>query len=116
MASVILGSELRSDGRIIVGRITKAMFKEFKCTSMDTDGIVEQLRLTDGVLAAIFCYQLDRKTYKYSLRAKGDVDVSTIAVSFGGGGHVKAAGFESSEKPDLVIDRVISMIESQLDV
>ena len=33
--------------------------------------------------------------YKYSLRSKGDFDVSIIAKAFGGGGHKNAAGFES---------------------
>ena len=34
--------------------------------------------------------------YQYSLRSRGDVDVSKIASALGGGGHPKAAGFESS--------------------
>jgi oligoribonuclease NrnB/cAMP/cGMP phosphodiesterase (DHH superfamily) len=33
--------------------------------------------------------------YQYSLRSKGDFDVSKIAQLFGGGGHKNAAGFES---------------------
>lgn len=35
--------------------------------------------------------------YQYSLRSKGDFDVSKIAQHFGGGGHKNAAGFESKE-------------------
>jgi phosphoesterase RecJ-like protein len=33
-----------------------------------------------------------------SLRAKGKVDVSSIAAGFGGGGHKNAAGFRFSGK------------------
>ena len=41
-------------------------------------------------------YQLTKKTYKFSLRAKTYVDVNEIATEFGGGGgHVRAAGFET---------------------
>ena len=36
--------------------------------------------------------------YKVSLRSKKDIDVSQIAVSFGGGGHVRAAGFQLKEQ------------------
>lgn len=114
MARVILESRLHSEGKIISGLITKSMFKEFKCTTMDTDGIVEQLRLTDGVEVAIFSYQLTKKSYKFSLRSKSLVDVSEIACSFGGGGHIRAAGFETEEDYEETLKKVIEMVETQL--
>ncbi len=115
MAKVVLESKLHSDGKIISGIITRDLFKELKCSSLDTDGIVEQLRLTEGVEVAIFTYHLARKNYKYSLRAKSFVDVSKIASSFGGGGHVMAAGFESSEKYESVLAKIIAMVEEQMN-
>ena len=39
---------------------------------------------------AIFIYETDYLEQKVSLRSNGIVDVSKIAHSFGGGGHVKA--------------------------
>lgn len=33
----------------------------------------------------------------FSLRSRGDVDVSKIAVQYGGGGHAKAAGFKDTQ-------------------
>ena len=115
MARVILESRLHSEGKIISGLITKGMFKEFKCTSMDTDGIVEQLRLTDGVEVAIFSYQLTKKSYKFSLRSKSIVDVSKIACSFGGGGHIRAAGFETEADYEETLAKVIEMVEAELN-
>ncbi len=114
MAKVVLESRLHLGGQVISGLITRDMFKELKCTGLDTDGIVEQLRLTEGVEVAIFTYHLSRKTYKYSLRAKSYVDVSKIAQSFGGGGHVMAAGFESSEKYEKVLEKIVAMVGEQL--
>ena len=61
-------------------------------TPKDLEGIVSQLRVTKGVEVAIFLYELGEKEFKVSLRASGDVDVSKVAVTFGGGGHKKAAG------------------------
>ena len=114
MSKVVLESRLHLGGKAISGLITRDMFKELKCTGLDTDGIVEQLRLTEGVEVAIFTYHLSRKTYKYSLRAKSYVDVSKIAQAFGGGGHVMAAGFESSEKYEVVLDKIVAMVGEQL--
>jgi phosphoesterase RecJ-like protein len=42
------------------------------------------------------------------------VDVSKVAGSFGGGGHVKAAGFELSGDCQAVIEKVINQIKPQL--
>ena len=40
------------------------------------------------------CYfEVERGRWQYSLRSRGNFDVSTIAARFGGGGHRNAAGF-----------------------
>lgn len=42
------------------------------------------------------CYfEVERGKFQYSLRSRGDFDVSDIARKFGGGGHKGAAGFTS---------------------
>lgn len=43
------------------------------------------------------CYfEVEQGRYQYSLRSRGDLDVSEIAKDFGGGGHKGAAGFTAS--------------------
>ncbi len=40
------------------------------------------------------CYfEVEKRRFQYSLRSRGDFDVSSIARKFGGGGHKNAAGF-----------------------
>lgn len=114
MAKTILESKLYADGKIISGYISKQTFKQFKASSLDTEGIVEQLRLTEGVEVAVFIYQLTRKSYKFSLRSKNYVDVSEIATKFGGGGHIHAAGFEAEGVLDDLLGQVVSMAEEKL--
>jgi phosphoesterase RecJ-like protein len=58
----------------------------------DLDGIVNQLLIVGGVECAIFMYEVGTLEYKVSLRSEGNVDVAQIAMKFGGGGHVRAAG------------------------
>jgi len=114
MARTILESVQYMDGKVIVGYISKDTMKEFKANALDTEGIVEQLRLTDGVEVAVFAYQMTKKTFKFSLRAKNYADVNAVAVTFGGGGHVKAAGFEATGDYQEILKQLLKEIEPQL--
>lgn len=40
-------------------------------------------------------FEIEKGKYQYSLRSRGDFDVSAIAKKFGGGGHKNAAGFSN---------------------
>ena len=115
LARVLTESVLHSEGKVISGNITREIFKEHKCTTIDTEGIVEQLRLTDGVEVAILSYYVNKKLTKFSMRSKTQVDVSAIASEMGGGGHVKAAGFETELPRDEALEKVISLVEKQLE-
>ena len=78
------------------------------------DGIVSQLRLTRGVEVAIFIYELETQSFKVSLRSNGRVDVSKVAVFFGGGGHTRAAGCDLQGSMYDVINNITVEIEKQL--
>ena len=90
------------------------MMDFYGATTEDLDGIVEQMRITDGVEMAIFLHEVEPLLYKVSMRANEKMDVSAIAQHFGGGGHVKAAGFELSGDCQAVIEKVINQIKPQL--
>ena len=92
LGKVLQESTLYMDGRVIAGSVTLEDMSSFEVTKKDLDGIVSEMRLVEGVLAAIFIYETEPSVFKVSLRSNGDLDVSRAAVSFGGGGHIKAAG------------------------
>ena len=94
--------------------MTKEMFDEFGATKDDTDGIVDKIRVTEGVEVAIFVYQLSEDVFKFSLRSVSYVDVSKIAVAFGGGGHIRAAGFEAKGDYNKNFNIILDMISEQL--
>lgn len=50
--------------------------------------------LAEGEPFAMGWFQRSDGKFQYSLRSKGDIDVSVIAKKYGGGGHAKAAGFD----------------------
>lgn len=82
-------------------------------TGRELGGIVEQLRLTDGVEVAIFLYQTGEEEYKVSLRSKKKIDVAAIATQFGGGGHVRAAGYTAKGSVYQIINSIGELIEKQ---
>lgn len=110
----LLEAKLHFDGKVISTCVTKEMFEEYHTDKSDTDGIVDKLRVTDGVEVAIFVYQLAENTYKFSLRSVSYVDVSKIAADFGGGGHIRASGFEAKGNYEENLGRILKMIGEQL--
>lgn len=92
LGRALLESILLLDGKCIFTCLTKQIMDFHGVKPKDLEGIVSQLRVTEGVEVAIFLYQTDNEEFKVSLRASGDVDVSKVAGCFGGGGHKKAAG------------------------
>jgi phosphoesterase RecJ-like protein len=49
-----------------------------------------------GVVMTVLIKEVSKGNYKVSIRAKSPYDVHEIAVSYGGGGHERAAGFSYS--------------------
>lgn len=92
MGRAILGSVRFMDDRCIVSMVSRRMMEFYCVTPKDLDGIVNQLQGVKGVDCAIFMYEIGTLEYKVSMRSNGLVDVSQVAVKFGGGGHVRAAG------------------------
>ncbi len=110
----ILESRLILSDKCIISTATEDIMKEYDVTPADLEGIVSQLRLTKGVKAAIFIYQLNEGEYKVSLRANGNVDVSRAALEFGGGGHVKAAGCTLYGNLEEETEKIIAAVEKQI--
>lgn len=110
----LLGMKQLANGKIAHTLLTFEDFEKFGASKMDTDGIVDQLRLTSGTEVAFFMYQSGENEYKISLRANNIVNVSEIACSHGGGGHVKAAGCNIKGDPDKIVAEIVAEIEKQL--
>lgn len=92
MGRAILESIRFLDNQCIVSMVSRRMMDFYQVTPKDLDGIVNQLQGVKGVHCAIFMYETGTLEYKVSMRSDGKVDVSAVAMKFGGGGHVRAAG------------------------
>lgn len=118
--SKILGKALMDakpylDGKCMTSLISKETMDEFDVVKADLSGIVNQLRIIKGVVVAVFGYQIDEETYKFSLRScTDDVDVSKVSGVFGGGGHVRAAGCSIKGAPEECLEKILKELEKQL--
>ncbi len=109
MATAMQTIELSSQGHVA------GMFLDQALTAaMDsTEGFIDMIRVIEGVDVAVLLKCVEENVCRVSMRSKG-VDVSQIAMQFGGGGHVRAAGctlhmpFEESKQAILsALDKVL---------
>lgn len=114
MGRVLAESIMLLDGKCIVGYLKRRDMNFYGVTGQDLEGIVSQLRLTAGIEVAVFLYELEQQRFKVSLRSTGDVDVSRVAVFFGGGGHIRASGCDMTGTLYDVINNLTSQISLQL--
>ena len=115
LGRVLTDSMLLLDGKVCASFLTHKTMEFYDVNSNDLGGMVDQLRLTEGIEVAIFTYETAIPSqYKVSLRSTGKVDVNKVAGSFGGGGHVMAAGCVFSGKPEEVINKLVEKIKEQL--
>ncbi|MDD2217294.1 MAG: bifunctional oligoribonuclease/PAP phosphatase NrnA [Eubacteriales bacterium] len=91
--AIIGNMKIFAEGKASISYITQEMLREAGAKLYDTEGAVEELRNIKGIEIATFLKQLPDGRIKGSMRAKSDANVMEIAASFGGGGHIKAAGF-----------------------
>lgn len=106
--------ELLEDGKIAFTYITKQDEKDVNAEPGDHEGIVERGRDIEGVEVSVFLRQREDKTFKISLRSNNYVNVSDIAILFGGGGHVKAAGCKLAGTPEQIKNTLVSAIRKVL--
>lgn len=114
MGLALVKSVLHENGKCISSVITREEMEAYDVLPKHLDGIVSQLRVTKDVEVAIFLYELEPGEFKVSTRSKECVDLSAIAVRFGGGGHVRAAGFSMSGDPDEIVEAILAEVRKQL--
>lgn len=108
---------LHRDGTIAVGLATLDLKERFANVDGDLEGIVDGLIHTFGVKVAALLVERESGEVKYSLRSRGEVDVSRVArdLSPSGGGHPKAAGATVHQSIDTARHRAIEVISRHLD-
>lgn len=114
LGRALLESILVLDKKCIISGVRKKDMEFYHVTPMDLEGIVSQLKTTEGVEAAIFLYETKNQEYRVSMRSNGNVDVQKVASYFGGGGHTRAAGCTMQGSFHDVVNNLTLHIEKQM--
>lgn len=103
------------DERILTAAASSKLQAEYGKGSKDLGFVVSDLNTVRGAEVILFTYQFEDGSWKGSLRSKEIVNVAKIAQSFGGGGHIHAAGFSFADgEMDQVISKVRLMVKDAL--
>ncbi len=95
------------DGKVSVICITNEMINRLNMSLDDFEGLTGLSTQTEGVEVGITMKEMEKDTFKISLRSVNDVNVSKVCQKFGGGGHIKAGGCKIDNTP---AKKVISML------
>ncbi len=91
MGIIMSEAEVFAGGKAIIACVSNEMLRQAGAQMEDSEGIVGTMRSIKGIDIAVLVKEVKDNVIKVSMRAK-EGNVSEIAVRFGGGGHVKAAG------------------------
>ncbi len=79
--------------KISISTLSLDQLEKYKLSQAETDPLVSVLKSIEGVEVSCLIKENAEDFQKVSLRSKEDIDVSKIALEFGGGGHIRASGF-----------------------
>lgn len=97
------------------GRAAGAFLTAADLQSMESpDGLIDMIRVIDGTELAVVMKEKEPDICRVSMRSKG-LDVTKIAVRFGGGGHVRAAGCTISQPFETAKKALIEAIDAALE-
>ena len=95
------------DGKLAVMYLKQSNFKECNVSNNESFGLVDYCVNIEKVEVGILISEIKPNLYAVSIRGKGMVDCSKLALAFGGGGHPDAAGCNIFGTCNSVINKLI---------
>jgi phosphoesterase RecJ-like protein len=74
----------------------------------ESEGIIDTLNSIAGLELAVLFKEVSSDLTKISVRSRGAVDAAALCASFGGGGHIRAAGAEIEKPMDEAVQQVLT--------
>ena len=112
--TVISTLEIHNQGKIAVQILRKEDLDLCHASYEDAENFINLPLKCREIEVSILIKENREGQTRCSLRSKGGVNVSKIAQTLGGGGHVAAAGFKSSYGPDETLGIVLEKVRKEL--
>ncbi|UFS61932.1 DHH family phosphoesterase [Sulfurimonas sp. HSL-3221] len=107
---------LRSDARIALLQVTRAMMEQSGADDTVCDDVLQEVLGLPTVCVAVMLCEREAGVLKVSLRTDDGIDVGVIAEAFGGGGHHFASGFTATGTAlERLSEKMIDIIEKELE-
>jgi phosphoesterase RecJ-like protein len=103
-------SNLHREGSLAWIWVTQEQMERFGAREEDCEGLVNYALSIGDVQVAVFFRELPDRRWRVSLRSKGEVNVSTVAEHFGGGGHKCASGCSLEGPLAIAVSSVIERL------
>lgn len=113
--------QFHEDNKIVDCLITQAMMEECNAIEVDVDGICSDLKNIEGIIVAFVLRERSNGEIKVNIRSSEGFDASSFAALFGGGGHMRAAGFTMNgvfleEAHRIIVEKSTEILRGPLDV
>jgi bifunctional oligoribonuclease and PAP phosphatase NrnA len=109
-------SNLHREGHLAWIWVTQEQMQRFGAREEDCEGLVNYALSIADVQVAIFFRELADRRFRISLRSKGEVNVSTVAEHFGGGGHKCASGCSIDGPLAMAVSRIVERLRTETAV
>ncbi|MHB8611171.1 MAG: DHH family phosphoesterase [Candidatus Dormibacteraceae bacterium] len=96
------------EGKLAWAKVTRRMLKEANAVMAESEGIIDTLNSIAGLELAVLFKEVHDSLTKISVRSRGSVDAAALCASFGGGGHVRAAGAEIERPMEETVKMVLT--------
>jgi phosphoesterase RecJ-like protein len=111
LGQVLSTLTMNKKGNIAVITMFKKNLEDLNLKEIDTEDITTLARSIKDVEMVLFFKEMEKDTYRVSLRSKGKANSAMVAEHFGGGGHQHAAGFTVSGKYEQLIRDIPRSVE-----
>jgi phosphoesterase RecJ-like protein len=113
---VLSTMEIHNQGRVAVQILYKDDIEATGAHFEDAENFINVPMKSRQIEASVLLKESKEGQIRCSMRSKGKINVSKIAQSLGGGGHVAAAGFKSSLGLEETLEIVLNRITEALDI
>jgi len=107
--------EIHNQGRVAVQMLRKEDLENCGANFEDAEHFINIPLKSRDIEVSILIKENREGQVRCSLRSKGTVNVSKIAQTLGGGGHVRAAGFKSTHNPEETLHTILEKVGKALE-
>ncbi|MCL2130390.1 MAG: bifunctional oligoribonuclease/PAP phosphatase NrnA [Treponema sp.] len=113
--TVISTLEIHNQGKVAVQILRKEDLEQCHASYEDAENFINLPLKCREIEVSLLIKENREGQTRCSLRSKGAINVSKIAQTLGGGGHVAAAGFKSPYGPDETLGIILEKLSKELN-